>query len=183
MLPATCPPRCLGGAVRIFYKTQQRGQLAASEWPGARGGGRGGGRHGDKGTFSAFPRSSPSWKTAACNSGNPRKTEVRAGGQRLGCWPGEGGVGVGKQFVNKEPLTLCYCGNQRPPETPPDAGAAAWVWLAPSWGQRKSEAGASVTPLDPPHPLNWTSFSWACVLEGGPGKMYICPRGYRHPLK
>ena len=36
MLPATCPPRCLGGAVRIFYKTQQRGS-----WPPRRGPGRG----------------------------------------------------------------------------------------------------------------------------------------------
>lgn len=59
-------------------------------------------------------------------------------------------MGVGKQFVNKEPLTLCYCGNHGPPETPPDAGAAAWVWFAPSWGQRKGKARASVTPPRPP---------------------------------
>ena len=88
---------------------------------------------------------------------------------------------MGKQFVNKEPLTLCYCGNHRPPETPPDAGAAAWVWFARSWGQRKGEAGASVTP--PPHPLNWTSFCWACVLEEGAGRMCVCLRSYLHPFK
>lgn len=47
---------------------------------------------GEKGTFAGFLRPSSSWRTLACNYGNPRKTEVRAGGQRLGAgWGGEWG--------------------------------------------------------------------------------------------
>lgn len=97
--PCYRPPARPAAWAGRFGSFTRRSRGAAGRLGVARGAGRGAGgwwwwpAPGNKGTFSAFPRSSPSWRTAACNSGNPRKTEVRAGGQRLGCWPGEWGWG------------------------------------------------------------------------------------------